>query len=447
MSRPLSPAARKRALLASGRLDDLAERSLAPWLAHGADPLGGVFGHLDRAFRPVFDEDHPRGPSGEMRGSKGLVQQARHLYAYSLYHRRRPDRAPACAAAAQRQFAVLQEVFARPDGTLVHMVDRQHRPLDDRVQLYAQGFAVFAFAEYGRAFDDAGATAHAKALFRHLDAARHDDAHGGYDQRDDGGWLEATGAPAGAAKCTNTHIHWLEALTTLCRCDARDDATGRFRADALVTERLRELALLLSRRLLQPSGYVHRYFTCDWRPVGAPEVSYGHDLETAWMLLDAGEVLLACGASNAAEVQSFRRAALELAEHALRTGWDPRGGVFDSGVPAGSPEAPRVLAFQKVWWAQAEALLALCHLLRWTGDERFLDAIERTLEFLTHTSWDPMHGEFFWSVSPEGCVGPRGDHKGELWKTPYHGLRAFVLGADLLSKQDDQRLHSRGVAD
>jgi len=419
-------------------LDALAEASLRPWLLQGRDPSGGAYGHLDRAFRPVFDDvDRPRGPSGEVRGSKGLVQQARHLYAYSLYQERRPGWA-SCEAAAHAQYDHLLGVFGRSGRPFVHRVDRHHVPVDQRVQLYAQSFAVFGLAQYARTFSDTRAALRARELFGVMDALRHDPVSGGYDQRQDGRWLTEVGAPAGAAKCTNTHLHVLEAMTALLR--AQIHVAGQ--PDPLVTGRLRELGRLVAERLLRPAGYVHGYLGLDWAPMGAPEVSYGHDWEASWLLLEAFEALAEANEVDAADHSLAASAARRMAEHALRTGWDPAGGPFERGIPEGHEGGPAVTSSEKVWWVQAEALPGLYRLYRSTGNEELLDALEAVARFITQTSWDPLHGEFFWGVDSTGRVGARGDHKGELWKTPYHTVRAFLMTADWIA--EDLRVMKSG---
>lgn len=449
------------------RLDQLAERSLAPWLDVGLDPEGGAFGFLDRYFVPRFHRPgDPRGPSGERRGDQSLVQQSRHLYSYSLAHQRRPGD-PRLVALARALFEHLVGSFSRvageeialasqtssttppPSSTrpairpLLHWVPRGGLPpweaasdqgdfeIEDPksplcTQLYAQGFAVYAFSTYALAFDQPDAARRALDLFRLLDRHRHDDEFGGYDQTLDGGWMPFVDAPRGAAKCTNTHIHLLEALTPLCRAFPEDD---------LVAERLLELSRYISGRMLQPSGYVHKFFARDGSPLGAPEVSYGHDLETSWLLVDALDALEFAGRLDASTKASVEDAATRMASHALRTGWDPAGGVFDVGVPEGQAEPPRVTGYEKIWWAQAETLPGLFRLHQRTRDPGLLDRMEETLEFLATKSFDPEGGEFFWGVDSKGnCLG-RGDHKGEMWKTPYHALRACLLTADWI-RQD-----------
>ncbi len=404
------------------RLDALGRASLEPWLTAGLDLDGGAPGFLNRKFQRIVDpEDRPGGPGGQVRGDQGLVQQARHLFAYSLMHERRPGD-PRVTAAAHALYDHLERCFSRgPGRPYAHQLRATHAVRSDVVQLYAQGFAVFALSTYGRTFDQPRAATQARQLFATLDALRHDDELQGYDQTNDDGWLPFVIAPEGAAKCTNTHIHVLEALTALVRTPARD---------ALSIRRLEELARVIVTKMLQPSGYVHPFFARDWTPVGPAVVSYGHDIETSWLLLDALEALETAGHANEATSELVTQGARRMAGHALRTGWDRAGGLFDHGVPEGPGRTAHVTCSEKIWWAQAEALPGIYRLYRQTRDASLVERLEEALTFFETKSWDAEHGGFFWGVDSNGRVLGRGDHKGELWKTPYHGLRACLLTSD-----------------
>jgi mannobiose 2-epimerase len=412
---------RLRALAA--RLTGLAARSMRLWLDSGLDPSGGAHGFLDRRYRPIVDDEGaPAGPSGEIRGDQSLVQQARHLYAYTLYAERRCDD-PRAAAFAHQLAGHLRSDFERGD-VFIHTRARDGRARDRAVMLYCQGFGIFGLVTYGRVFGDADACQRALRHFEVLDAKLHDAKHGGYDQREDDGWLSFVSAPTGTAKCTNTHIHTLETLTALLRAWPRVQ---------LVRQRTLELVRLIATRLRQPAGNLHPFFDLAWRPVGPARVSYGHDVETAWLLLDALDVLLQSGDVPADLLRVAREAATALVGHALRTGWDPAGGLYDHGVPEGGSEPPVVVCRDKVWWAQAEAVPGLHRVYCLTQDEVLLSRLEDAVDFLACSSWDQEFGGYFWSVDSMGRLLGRGDHKGEIWKTPYHDIRACLLTADWIT--------------
>jgi len=408
------------------------------WLDAGLDPLGGAHGFLDRQFRPVVgSEAGPFGPSGEVLGDQSLVQQSRHLYICSLYADReqaqREQAQPQAAAFAHRLYAHLLEAFEEGD-VFVNQRARDGQVRSRAIQLYAQGFAIYALATYGRVFGAEKALERALLHFQSLDDRLHDRAFGGYGQLEDGGWLSFVSAPEGTVKCTNTHIHALEALTALVR--ALPGAT-------LVGQRTGELCELIAMRLRQPAGNLHPFFDEAWRPVGPPRVSYGHDVETAWLLLDALDALGESDVMSGEVAARVRQAAIALVTHALGTGWDPAGGFFDHGVPLGAGEPARVLDRSKIWWTQAEALPGLYRIYRLTKDETLIARLEQTFAFLTEKSWDQDFGGYFWGVDADGVPLYRGDHKGEFWKTPYHDVRACVLTADWI-REDLGEAPARG---
>jgi mannobiose 2-epimerase len=388
----------ERLVALSARLAPLAERTVRFWLTHGPDAVsGGFHGTLDRQGNPIAPED------------KGLIQQARHLWMLSTWYERR-DASPALRERAEQQLSFLRQSFVdTADGAFVYKVSRDgRRVVDGRKQLFAESYALYALATYGRVFQDAAATALALARFESIDATRHDGINGGYDQRSDPGTLTA-----GAAKDTNTHLHLLEAFTPLY------EATR----DARVAARLNELIDLFATRLLQPNDYVHAEFALDWAPVGAPRVSYGHDLETAWLLLEAARVV---GRSSDTTVVA---AVVAIAAHSAERGFDAqRGGYFESGVPGGA-----ATDLDKIWWVQFEALEGLwwAHML--SGEARQLERLERTLDWVEFTE-DKPSGEWFATTNPDGSASGA-DYKGDEWKASYHSVRSLVYLQDWIDAE------------
>lgn len=380
------------------RMEALAAESIEFWRTHGVDPEhGGFHGTLDRKGQPKEPSD------------KGLVQQSRHLWTFSTWYERR-EATPEVRAIADRSYRfIVEHMRDETDGEFYFKVSRDgQRVTEPKKQLYAESFAIYALAAYGRVFGVREALDHALRCFRSIDQRSHDAEHLGYDQSDDPGWL-----PPGAHKGTNTHIHLLEAFTELFR------ATG----DGLVKRRLDELVTVTATRLFQPSGnYVHQEFLRDFTPFGPARCSYGHDIETAWLLVDAATAL------GRPEDPLAVDAATRMARHASDAGFDAEhGGFFEEGAVGAAPDERL-----KVWWVQAEALPGLWRLYRLTGEPRHLERLERTLTFIERHQRDAEFGEWYWDTHPDGAPGPRGSDKGEEWKTGYHGVRALVFTSDWL---------------
>lgn len=135
--------------------------------------------------------------------------------------------------------------------------------------------------------------------------------------------------------------------------------------------------------MLQPEGYQYLEYLRDWSPFGRAEVSYGHDLETFWLMVESAAVL---GRANDAAIL---KAATRLGAHAADWGFDPKnGGYFESGVPGSTPHQR-----EKIWWIQAEALPGLWRLYQRTKQLVFLDRLEATLTWIEKSQSDAEYGD------------------------------------------------------
>ncbi len=382
------------------RLSVLGSEVFDFWKTKGPDrKYGGFYGRLDREGNP--------GPPTD----KGVIQQARHLWAVSTWaglKNQRTETKP--MADSLYQFLTLR--FRDQDGEFFLKVnDAGDRVIDRSKWMYAQGFAIYGLVEYARVFNVPEAGQIALQCFRSLDKRTHDSRYGGYAAPQDPPWL-----PSGATKDTNTIIHLLEPFTTLYHLSS----------DALVRERLQELVGIFTDKIVQPQGYAHTEFASDWQPIGSPRVSYGHDLETAWLLLEAAR---AVGRDGDSKVLNAIKA---IGTHASQRGFDPqKGGYFEGGVPQGAANA-----LEKVWWVQAESLLGLWRLYQLTGETVHIDRLESTLTWIENYQRDKQYGEWYWGILPDGSPGSHGNDKGGEWKASYHNLRALLFGESWIGKQN-----------
>jgi cellobiose epimerase len=373
------------------RLAVLARQAADFWKRHGQDAEhGGFHGTLDRVGRPTAPTD------------KGLIQQARHLWSMATWYEYKEQTADVRALADNLYSFASNHFYDDASGEYAYLVDRTGRVVEPKHVLYAQSFAIYAFAQYARTFAHAPARDRALELFRKIDARAHDARYGGYRQLDDAPWL-----PPGCEKETNTHIHLMEAYSPLYTLTA----------DSVVGERLEELTRLVTSKMLQPQGYVHKGFALDWTPVGDKWVSYGHDLETYWLLDEAARAL------GRPLDPTILEPARRMAINSANWGHDAAHGGFFEGGPVGQAPSGR----EKIWWIQAEAIPALFRLFEQTGEEVWLQRLEGTVEFIEQKQVNRETGEWFWGVLADGSVGPRGDSMGEQWKASYHVLRALVF--------------------
>ncbi len=384
---------RARLLAAATRLDKLSEGVMGFWLKYGPDTEhGGFHGTLDREGRPSEPTD------------KGLIQQARHLFSLSTWYEM-VEKKPEVKALADNLYRFLADHFREPHTSeFVLTVSREGAVKNPARVLYAQSFAIYGLVQYARVFENKEAGKLALECFRSIDAS-HDPIHGGYFRPNDPPWLTA-----GAMKETNTHLHLLEAFTAL----------AEYSQDPVVKARLAELFDLFLTRIAQKEGYAALDFAMDFSPFGPKKVSYGHDLETSWLLFEAATLL------GRTSDPVARGVILKLGHNSSVWGFDTaRGGYFDGGIPGGAVTQPN-----KIWWVQAEAIPSLVRLFLLTHEPQYLDRLEATIRWIEEHQQDREYGEWYWGVLPDLSLDPeRGAHKGSEWKSSYHQIRGLLYGA------------------
>jgi len=286
---------------------------------------------------------------------------------------------------------------------------------------YGISFAIYACAAVYEATGRRGAIDLAMRTFDWLDSRAHDDEHGGYHEaltRRGRPRMTAPGDPSGAKdspadgigtpygyKSMNTHIHLLEAFATLYRA----------RPAPRVRQRLEELLAIVRDRIAVEPGCLNYYFTPDWRAVPMHD-SFGHDVETAFLLVEAADVL------GRHDDEKTWRVARSLVDHALDWGWDAEAGGFFEGGEAFRPVHDR----SKTWWTQAEGLNALLLMHERFGGEtdRYWTAFVEQLRFIWSRQIDHARGGWYGEFDPTGRL--RSTRKASPWKAAYHNVRSLM---------------------
>jgi mannobiose 2-epimerase len=301
--------------------------------------------------------------------------------------------------------------------------------LGDEKHVYGTAFVVYAASKVHEVTGDERSLKVARDAFDWLEQHAHDARHGGYFeaiQRDGTpivSWehnapiarrLDRLGVYYGF-KTMNAHIHLLEALAQLSRVDDRK----------IVRERLHEVFSLVEDRIAVEPGALNLYLTREWRAIPAHD-SFGHDVETAFLLVEAAEAL-----GTPQNPKTWRLARL-LVDHALDWGWDEEhGGFYDKGESFGGPAFDRT----KVWWTEAEGLNALLLMHRRYADQtdRYWKAFLKQWDFIDRHLIDPMHGGWYAETTREGTLKGDGG-KANQWKANYHTARALMNVARMLGE-------------
>jgi len=354
------------------------------------------------------------GPNGEDQGDgpKALVTQARTVWLFSRAARAGyGDRKKLLAAAEHGYKFLVTKMWNSKHGGFAWSVDAAGRqPIQSKIHMYAQSFALYAVSEYAMASGRKDVLDFAVRYFNLIEAKAHDNRYGGYIEFFNEDWTPGDGpnymsAPA-AYKLMNTHLHLMEAMTTF------------YRASKLPLARTRLIELMS----IESNAVVRKSITActdqyrqDWTPVldgPAARVSYGHDLENIWLLADAAD---AAGLPAAPYLDLFR----ENFAYSMKYGWDGiHGGFWYTGWFR-QPANGRT----KSWWVQSEALVSALTMYKLTRDPQYYEVFEKTWEFTNKHLIDRKTGE--WRESIDEHLKASGN-KAHAWKAGYHNGRAMI---------------------
>ncbi len=388
---------------------DLRRNILPFWMEHAVDhERGGFFGEVtnDLTVRP----EAPR----------GALLTSRILWTYAAAYRRYGD--PAYLKMADWAFEDLLNRFWDAEHIgLYWMVGADGELIRPRKQLYGQAFGIYALAEYHAATENSLALETAQAIFRAIEEHAYDPANKGYFESFNRAWqmtddVRLSAVDLNEMKSMNTHLHVMEAFTNLLRVWP----------DPLLKARQIELLNVMMTHIIRPeTHHMTLFFDETWAP-RSPHVSYGHDIEASWLLVESTEVVGDPGLHTKAE-----GIAVKMAQAVYDEGRDPDGGIVYESGPEGLIDAT------KQWWPQAEAAVGFLNAYQISGAPHFLAASLSSWDFIEAYLIDHDHGEWLRYVKRD-LTRPAGndeDHaKVSFWKCPYHNGRACMELTERLHK-------------
>lgn len=324
------------------------------------------------------------------------------------------------AAAAHQAWEWLRLKLIDPvDGGVFWSVGADGAAVADHKQVYAQAFAIYALTAYHRMLCaqtkqpvsvDSAPLDLALELMGLVETHAHDRSEGGYFEGCTRGWQMQPGARLSeleppAPKSTNTSLHVLEAYTELLRCRRSD----------LLADRLRQLVdIFLTRLWLPQQRCFGLFFDREWRNL-TTQVSWGHDIEAAWLLMRACDTL---------GDDTLRRRAIEVVlqvtDAVLVNGIHVDGSLLGAGSFDGAVTDDR-----RHWWVQAEAMVGLWNAWQLRGRARHAQAAWRSWQYIERHHVDREGGDWFKVLDADGRV-IQGIPKAGPWECPYHHVRACL---------------------
>jgi len=384
----------------------------------------------------------------EEKQEKMIVSQSRHIWTTAkaaMYYPEKED----YLEMSRQGFLFLEDNFWDEEfGGFYTLTDQSGEVLSSGAEVktaYGNAFAVFGLAAYFQASGDTAALALAQKAFHWLEAHSHDPVHKGFFQslaRDGSPLIDRTALPSTSQigyKDQNSSIHLLEAFTELYQVWR----------DPLLGERLKEMLYLIRDTMVTDKGYLTLFFLPNWDPVSYRDstqslidqhhsldhVSFGHDVETAYLMLEAAHVL-------GIEDPKIMEVAKKMVDHSLDYGWDRKvGGFYDGGYYFKGEEELTIVKDTKNWWAQAEGLNTLLIMADYFPEDKmaYFEKFQQQWVYIKKYIIDQEHGEWY-----AGGLDKEPHHqqtrKGHIWKTPYHNFRSLANCVQRLRLEPD---HSR----
>lgn len=362
--------------------------------------------------------------------NKMIVSQARHLWSASVASMFCKDK-DKYLKIAEHGFEFLKNVmWDKQYGGFYDLVKRNGNVITENDQVikraYGNSFAIYGLAAYYKASRNKEAIDLAIQTFKWLEKYSYDPENKGYYQ-----FLNQKGEPLKNGfmhyppKDQNSSIHLLECFTELYKVWP----------DSLLRERLISLQHLIRDVITTDKGYMNLFFNKDWMAISYRDssvetraanyeldhVSFGHNIETAYLLLEVNKVL------EIANDSITEKKAKQMVDHTIKYGWDNQfGGIFDRGYYFKDEPDLKIIQMTKEWWAQSETLNSLLLMsTKYPDQKEYYEKFCEQWNYIKNYLLDHTYGGWFWGgidQVPENKFA----NKGSIWKVNYHTVRTSI---------------------
>lgn len=372
------------------------------WTKNSVDEInGGFIGQIDFEENTVATAE------------KGSVLNARILWSFAAAYKKTNN--PLHLELAERAYNYIQKYFYDTEfGGIFWSLNPDGTPKDTKNQIYAIAFVIYGLTEFYAVSKNEKALKLAIKLYQKIEEHSFDNINKGYFEAFHQDWspiedLRLSEKDANEKKTMNTHLHIVEAYANLYKVWKNEELKNT----------IAELLKTIETHFINTETYHLRlFFDENW--VEKPDViSYGHDIEAAWLLLWCAEVI-----EDANLIKNYKEYAVEMARVTIE-GLDSDGGLwyeFD-------PETNEMIS-EKHWWPQAELWIGMINAWQITGDEKYYKIVEKNWDFVEKNIIDHKNGEWIWGVDKN--YNPLEKDKAGFWKCPYHNARACMELMDRL---------------
>ena len=365
------------------------------WMNHMVDRTnGGFYGALANDLQ--IHNEVPR----------SAILCSRILWTYAAAYRRLKNEE--YLTMAEWAYDYLRRIFWDSEyGGVYWTVDYHGKPAFDRKHHYAQAFAIYGLSEYYRVTQEPESLAKAQELFNLLERYAYEPEYGGYIEGRSRKWetlddMRLSERDLDCRKSMNTLLHILEAYTNLLR--VWDDALLRKQHKALIETFLKHV-------VDASTGHLKLFFDDGWHSL-LGNVSFGHDIEASWLLVEAAQMH-----PDEALLKRVQDTAVKIAKAVYMDGLEEDGSLPYEAGPQGLVDPG------KSWWVQAEAMVGFYNAFQISGQEAFAKTAYRSWEYIQNKFIDRNYGDWFKRLERDGTPEKTG-YKTGPWECPYHHSRA-----------------------
>lgn len=355
------------------------------------DEFGGYYGYMDYDLKV------------DKKAVKGCILNSRITWFFANAYTLLKDES--LLEEAKHGFAFMKDhCMDKENGGIFWSMKYDGTPEDTTKHTYNQAFSIYALSSYYEATGDEEALAMAKELFHIIETKCTDEI--GYKEAFDKEFHEVENDKLSengviAEKTMNTLLHVFEAYTELYRVAKLPE----------VKERLEWIMDTFADKVYNPKLHRQEVFFDRNMNTILDLHSYGHDIETAWLMDRGVEVL-----GEKKYEEKMTPITKDLTAEIYRV-------AFDGHSLANECEKG-VVNVHRIWWVQAETVIGFLN--GWQKDPsktEYLEAAKSEWQFIKDHVMDKRQGsEWFWEVDPSGKPY-EGRPIVEPWKCPYHNGR------------------------
>ena len=334
---------------------------------------------------------------------KGCILNSRILWFFSKAYRLLKDNA--LLELALHAYTALKRMVDPENGGVYWSVNADGSPFDTTKHCYNQAFAIYGLSAYYEVSGVEKALKLALELFKLIETK----------MRDKGGYLEAFNrdfTPAGNEKLSENGVEAMRTMNTLLHVLEGYTELYRVNKDREVKAKLYEILDIWEKHIWNEAlSRQEVFFDHDYNTL-IDLYSYGHDIETSWLMDRTLDVL-----NDDAMTKRLRPKLMLMARAILNTAFTRHG------LPAEAENG--IVNQRRDWWVQAETVLGFLNAYRRGEGEEMLEAALNQWKYIKDKVIDKRPGSEWFSMLDENDE-PQPKPIVEPWKCPYHNGRMMI---------------------